>query len=238
MGTLCAGAAIGADEADGGESFRAGSEHLRTRDYEAARSAFESAVQQNPEHVEAWFKLGLTRAGMRDWPAALEAYQRTVELDPAHVKAYNNIANVHYRQGRYEPAAVWYAKALELDPDYLLALFHYGWVLRHLNRPDEAETAFSHCLDVPAQSNREKSTQIDCLYYLGALKSRAGDHRGTVAAMERVLSLKPGHVEARYYLGMAYRKLGRIEDARRELEIHRQMLRAARGSKTMQRQPE
>jgi len=36
------------------------------------------------------------------------------------------------------------------------------------------------------------------------------------------------HIEARYYLGMAYRRLGRIDEAREQLELHRRMTRAVR----------
>ena len=46
--------------------------------------------------------------------------------------------------------------------------------------------------------------------------------------MEQVLRVHRGHPEARYYLGMAYRQLGRIDEAEQQLEIHRQMLRALR----------
>ena len=48
--------------------------------------------------------------------------------------------------------------------------------------------------------------------------------------MEQVLGVHPGHPEARYYLGIAYRQLGRVEDAEKQLEIHEQMLRARKKS--------
>jgi cytochrome c-type biogenesis protein CcmH/NrfG len=44
--------------------------------------------------------------------------------------------------------------------------------------------------------------------------------------MEQVLEANPGHPEARYYLGLAYRQLGRLEDARRQLQIHAERMEA------------
>jgi hypothetical protein len=46
--------------------------------------------------------------------------------------------------------------------------------------------------------------------------------------MEEIVSARPGHVEARHFLGLAYRHLGRMDDAAQQLEIHRQLLRAGR----------
>jgi tetratricopeptide (TPR) repeat protein len=222
--------------ADG--SFEQGSDLLRARDYAAAVEALERAVAEAPEHVEAWFKLGLARAALQDSAGAIEAYGRVTELDPTHAKAHNNVANVYYRQGKYEEAAVWYLRSLEIDPDYLLALFHHGWILRHLGREEEAEQQFTHCLELQAEGPRQQMTQMDCLYYLGALRFRAGEYDRTAAIMERVIAARPGHIEARYYLAMSYRRLGRTEEAKQQLEIHRQMLRAARSSEPVEKQRE
>ena len=46
--------------------------------------------------------------------------------------------------------------------------------------------------------------------------------------MEQMIAANGSHIEARYYLGMAYRRLGRIDEAREQLEIHRRMTRAVR----------
>ena len=65
-----------------------------------------------------------------------------------------------------------------------------------------------------------------------------GGHQYEQAAsiMERVLTLQAGHPEARYYLGMSYRQLGRLEDARRQLEIHESMVQAIRRSAPVEKQ--
>ncbi len=46
--------------------------------------------------------------------------------------------------------------------------------------------------------------------------------------MEQVITVHRGHLEARYYLGMSYRQLVKLEEAREQLEIHAQMLRTQR----------
>ena len=53
-----------------------------------------------------------------------------------------------------------------------------------------------------------------------------------------VLAVLPAHPEARYYLAMAYRQLGRTEEARELLRIHQQMLDARRDAKGMVESPD
>lgn len=211
---------------------------MRERDYERAAEVFERGLQQHAESVDLWFNLGRARSALSDSAAALEAYGRTLQLDPAHVKALNNTANIYFRWGRYEEAGTWYARALEIEPDYLLALFHHGWVLRQLGRSEEAARRFERCLQVEAGDERDRRTQADCLFYSGALRFRQGDYAQAASIMERVLEGNPAHVEARYYLGMAYRGLGRIPEAQRQLEIHGELLSAARRDAPIEKRSE
>ena len=219
-----------AQEPDPEALHRQGAEALHGRDYATAVEALQKAVEQDPANTDAWFKLGQSRSGLGDHTGAIEAYRRVVDLDPQNTRAMNNLANGLFRMGRYEESAEWYRKALDIDPDYLKATFHYGWILRHLDRPEEAEKMFLHCLDLESTSQAEEATRQDCYYYVGALRFRAGDHTRAASIMEEVLVGRPAHPEARYYLGMAYRHLGRTEDAARHLELHRRLLQAMRGS--------
>ena len=57
---------------------------------------------------------------------------------------------------------------------------------------------------------------------------RAEDYAQAATLMEQVLTTSPSHMEARYYLGRAYVRLGRTEEGKQQLAIHRQMLQAKR----------
>ena len=141
-----------------------------------------------------------------------------------------------FRRGDYEEALVWYERALAIDPDYLLAKYHQGWVLRHYNRNEEAEAAFMHCLRLEPSSRREATTRLGCLFFVGTMRFRDEDYDAAAHAMEQVLGANPGHVEARYYLGMAYRRLGRVDEAREQLEAHRRLLKSTRRDAPVERE--
>lgn len=201
-----------------------GNAALRARDYDTAEAAFRSASALVPEDPEPLLKLGMTLSRKRDFAGAESAYEAVLKLDPRHVQAMNNLANVFMRQDRYEQAADYYKRALAIDPDYLLAVFHYAWIQRQLNRPDEATPAFEHCLEIAPTDDRDRATQMDCRFYLGSLRFRSRSFTEAATLMEQVLASFPGHAEARYYLGMSYRGLGRMDEAREQLSIHRQIL--------------
>ncbi len=210
------------------EILERGRSAMRARDFAGAAEAFQRAVDLRPDEVDAWFQLGLARSANDEGDAAIAAYRRVTEMDPRHAKARNNLGNVLFRRDAYEEALTWYTRALEIEPDYMLARYHQGWVLRHYNHNEEAEAAFSHCLQLTPQSSREQTTRFDCLFFAGTLRFRAEDYEAAARLMEQMLAANGGHVEARYYLGMSYRRLGRIDEAREQLEIHRRMTRAVR----------
>ncbi len=210
------------------EIYEQGRAAMRAREFATAAKAFQQAVDLRPHEVDAWFRLGLARSANDESEAAIAAYRKAAEMDPAHAETRNNLGNVLFRRGDFEQALAWYERALAIKPDYMLALYHQGWVLRHYNRNEEAEAAFRHCFELTPQSSREQSTKFDCLFFSGTLRFRAEDYKAAAEAMEQMLSANRSHIEARYYLGMAYRRLGRIDEAREQLEIHRRMTRAVR----------
>ena len=206
--------------------YREGSRLLKEDDYASALRLFEQARDLDPGSSKIWLKIGLARAGLDDNQGAMEAYHRTVELDPTNFKAINNVANVYYRQGRYDEASVWYRKALAIKPGYILAGYHYGWILRHESRLDDAEKMFTQVLGQKPSDDRDRRTQTEALYFLGAISFRKGDYGRTASIMERVVTAVPGHPEARYYLGMAYRWVGRDAEAKEQFEIHKNITRS------------
>jgi tetratricopeptide (TPR) repeat protein len=232
LAILCCGAAelVCAESNDvaADRAYQAGAEAMRKQRHDDAITAFERAAELRPMHVQTWHGLGIARSAVEDWDGAIRAYERVIEIEPDYAKAHHNIANIHFRRGDYESAGEGYRRALELNPDYVLAAFHYGWTLRQLNRPEEAERTFRRCLEIPAEGAAAERTRVDCRFGLGSLRQRAGDFETSAKMMEQVLSVHPTHPEARYYLGIAYRQLGRLEEAERELEFHRKMLSARR----------
>lgn len=210
---------------------RTGSPEQRSRLAPAAGVALlliATATGVAQEDAGAWFELAVERSAAEDWNGAIEAYGKVIAIEPSNARARHNLGNARFRKGDFAAAAEAYRRALELDSEYALAAFHLGWTLRQLNRADEAEAAFGRCLELTGERPEAAGTRMDCLFGLGSLRQRAGDYTASAEMMEQVLAVHPAHIEARYYLAMAYRKLGRLEEARQQLAIHGKMLTARR----------
>jgi peroxin-5 len=69
-----------------------------------AALAFEAAVQQNPNHVEAWVNLGSAQAQNEKETAAIRAHEHALKLDPANATALMGLA-VSYTNEGYEAKA-------------------------------------------------------------------------------------------------------------------------------------
>lgn len=208
-------------------AFREGLEAAKAGNPARAVAALERAASLAPRSADVQLNLGIARSALMDWDGAIAAYKKVLEINPRSAKAWNNIGNAHFRRGDLDASRAAYREAVRIEPDYLLATFHLAWNLRQINHPAEAETLFKRCLDLSATNDKERTSQEEARFYVGTLRFRARDYVVAARTMEQVISARPTHPEAHYYLGQAYLRLGQREKGLAHLGIHKQLLAAA-----------
>ena len=109
---------------------------------------FEQRVQEQPNDLAARLDLAhrYLDAGMIE--ESLSQYAVALDLDPDDAEALAHVGIILFQSGRPEEALRSVERALATDPRYPEALFIQGVILlRGLDRPDEAITAFETYLD-------------------------------------------------------------------------------------------
>jgi tetratricopeptide (TPR) repeat protein len=90
----------------------------------AARSAWQAALQLDPELVPGWFALSLVLQDLGDAPAAATALQRLLDLAPRHAPAWINLGLLRQEQGQMAAALAAYARAHSLQPELIGRIAH------------------------------------------------------------------------------------------------------------------
>jgi tetratricopeptide (TPR) repeat protein len=160
---------------------------------------------------ELVFKLGDAMAtGMAfDFKEAIPKFDELVQQFP-------NEPNAHFRYGAYlntqdpERGIEEIKKAVALAPDHVPALV--GLAAIYLKREDTA-AALEYAERAVQVSPGDYSTHI----ILGRVVLARDDPKGAAPELEQAVKLAPGSADARFSLASAYSRLGRKEDAAREL---------------------
>ena len=164
-----------------------------------------------PDRLAAVFgKAGMSYHAHAFYEAAAACYRNAQQLDPGDVRWPYYAGRAHQGAGQVEPAVVALERARELAPDDLPTLIALADVQRVRERPDLAEPLYLRATELD-------SGCASAYIGLGAVASSRRDWQEAAERFERALSLAPDASIVNYQLGLAYRRLGRIEEAERWL---------------------
>jgi tetratricopeptide (TPR) repeat protein len=83
-----------------------------------------------------------------DYPLALDFLDSVVMMAPEFAEGWNRRATVHFRMGDFGPALDDIQRTLTLEPRHFQAIAGLGIILRQLDRPEQALTAFHRALEI------------------------------------------------------------------------------------------
>jgi tetratricopeptide (TPR) repeat protein len=144
--------------------------------------------------------------------AAEVCYLNAYFLAPQDFRWVHLLADVARRQGNLDEAVARYEAAWALQPYDFAALVRSGEVYTDLGRLDEAETAFRQALTLSPGSP-------SVMAGLGQVALNRRDFADAVVYFQAALRAAPEANRLHYSLAMAYRGLGDMDAARRELEL-------------------
>lgn len=92
-----------------------------TLDYEAAMEAHERAVELNPQHAAALFRLAFWNDLRGNDETAVDYYEKALAIRPTHVNVLLNLGILYEDSGDYEKASALYDRVLAVDPTHPVA---------------------------------------------------------------------------------------------------------------------
>lgn len=189
----------------------AGMETAVKEQIEADRKALSEAIARSPagspELAQAYGRCGQLHTLYKLNDTARACLENAARLAPGDVRWTYSLGAFLQAVGDFEGAEARLGRALELRPGDPAALIRRGEVRLQLGRPDEARRDFEAALKAPGAAAAAH-------FGLGRVALAGGDARAAAEHFEAVLKSQPGASEVRSPLAIAYRKLGRLDDAR------------------------
>jgi tetratricopeptide (TPR) repeat protein len=194
-----------------------------------AEAAFAEALRLNPNGVEAHLEMAHTYRARQKYDQALPHHQFVVERRKTHFEAHHNLALMLYQAGRHDEATVHFAEALglargkgSLQTGLEIPIGYTAVYLSPKKRLIAGFTREEASLDYVLLDGLDvlKKNPKDGLAWLniGSALARLQLPDLGLDALAKAEVLQPGLADTKYWAAMAYRQLGRMSEARAELQ--------------------
>ena len=177
-----------------------------------ARNALEKAITLDTSLADAHCVLGLIYKGAEEIHAAAEAFQRATTADENYIEAYYELGDVLLiHLGDIAQATQVLQKAVAIDADHARARTLLGIAYFRENLTDAAISELQHAIKLDP-------TSLMARYTLGSVFLQREAWQSAIDAFKKLIEIDPFHAKAHFSLGTAYRRIGEIEAAQKNLQ--------------------
>lgn len=188
-----------------------------------AQGSAEQAVAQNPKQYLNYTNLGNIYTSLvplsvtNSYESAMAAYNQASVLAPNNPSIVLAKATLEYINKNNSEARKYINLALELKPNYTDAVFL-------LVQIETSEGNLSEAIRQAEYAGDIAPNDPTVFFRLGLLRYNNADYSGAISAFEKAIILDNTYVNARYFLGQSYKKVGRTEDALTQFKILDKMI--------------
>lgn len=205
-----------------------------------AEILYQQVLQQDAQHFDALYGLGMIKAQTGLYAAALELVDAAVKSNPRSARAYLGLGNVYAAAGKPEQALENYGRALALAPQFPEALYGCGNALVALKQYAEAVASYDQALTLAPDWPEALTNCGNALHelkrydealinYDKAIALMPGvamlhNNRGNLlrdmrrwgeafASLDRALAIEPRYIDAIINRGNILQDLERLDEA-------------------------
>jgi tetratricopeptide (TPR) repeat protein len=188
--------------------------YLLARDAEA-EDTLKRASARAPKDAEIPYSLGRIYYQQSRHAEAAEMFRRATEMDARDYKAWDNLGLTSEALGDMAQAQQHYLKAISLvykdHPEYDVVYANFADLLIKLGN-------FQRAFDLASEAAQRNPGEPRNFFLAGKALVQAGRSDLSVRWLEQAITLDSDYPEPHYLLSQAFRKLGRVADADRELK--------------------
>lgn len=172
-----------------------------------------AAAHKQPQNAGAVGQLGMLLDAYHRPEDATLCYKRAHQLAPTAFKWLYYWGSLLLRERKTGEALPVLTSALQLEPEYLPARLKMGEALLGAGKTEEAGKLYEAIL-------KNYPDAAEAYYGLGRVKAGLGDQAAAAELYNQACQLFPTYGAAHYGLAVAYRKLGRIQEAEEQANLH------------------
>lgn len=181
------------------------------------------AVTQNQKQYLNYMNLGNVYSSLvplsvsNSYESAMAAYEKASTLAPNNPSIILAKASLEFLNKNNSEARKYIKQSLELKPNYIDAIFFLVQIETNEGNLDEA-------IKQAELASQMAPNDATVFFRLGLLRYNSGDYKGAVGSFEKAVILDNSYLNARYFLGQSYKKVGRTEEALTQFNMLQKVL--------------
>lgn len=175
-------------------------------DYQGAITAYEQALQKNPNHPDAYFQRAIAYYDLGNYQAAYEDLSQVIRLTPKSSIAYMNRGLTLDLLQRNQEAMKDYNQAISLNPEYAAAYLNRGAIKNELQDYQGGLADLNKAISLKPEYALAYVNRGDA--YIGLQ-----NYKRAIADLDEAIRLQPNSVLAYSRRGFAYRQLKEYKKA-------------------------
>lgn len=197
--------------------YNAGLIYLDKGEPQRAEQVFREALQQFPQSSLLYQGLGEALVKLNRFGEAEVSLNRAAQISPESVAVHVSMAHLYYAMGDGDKLGTAASKAVALDPGNYLACFYYGsWLIEYQGQAASGAGYIRKSIDLQPRF-------VDGLKTWGRVASHEGRWGEAVHAYEKAAAVDPSDSQLFYLLSVAYRKVGKDQQADSALSRYRRL---------------
>jgi predicted O-linked N-acetylglucosamine transferase (SPINDLY family) len=160
---------------------------------------WQTAIDWDPEYVDAYYNLGIAYNQLRDYERAVQSFEQAIKLKPNYPEALYNLGLTLVKLNRLDDALQSYQKALEISPDDIDIYIAIGNVYFYSKQKQLKPSleAYESALAIDPKSSA-------ALVGMGAVLVEMGEVDRAISCLNEALTIEPNDAQAYCNLGHAF----------------------------------